>query len=231
MSRLVSVRGADRDVPETATSRASLPHLHQGARRHGVHVLEAGEAGQDPLRVVNRLEGGAVGDGGNGRNREQCLVLAGEDQPVAVEREVERGIAHPVAGEDHAAIARVPQGEGELARDARQPLLTVGLPELPREHAVARGLRRSPRHGPGRGRAPFDCRSSRRTPPRPRAAAPPRPPSRGRRAIRPRRGSTPPTPAPRCSSLAPMARSSPRSAPPKMPYTASTNSSNRCLCA
>ena len=109
MTRLVSVRGTDRDVPEAATSSASLLHLHQRARRHGMHALDAGEAGEDPLGVVDRLEGGAVGDGGNGRNRKQRLVLAGEDQPLAIQREVERGIAHPVAGEDHAAISRVPQ--------------------------------------------------------------------------------------------------------------------------
>ena len=110
MTRLVPVRGADRDVPEAAAPRASLPHLHQRARRHGMHVLDAGESGQDPLGVVDRLEGGAVGDGGDGRNGKQRLVLAREDQPVTIQREVERGIAHPVAGEDHAAIARVPQG-------------------------------------------------------------------------------------------------------------------------
>ena len=115
---LVQVGGAHRDVPVAPARRTGLRAPRSSAPgATGWMPSRQVTPGTDPLGVLDGLERGPVGPGRDRVERQQRLVFAREDQPLSSQREIERRVADPVAGQDEPPARCIPQRQGELARD------------------------------------------------------------------------------------------------------------------
>ena len=160
--------------------------------------------------------------------RQQRLVLAGEDEPPrAIDGEVQRRVADTIASQDQRAArtpARVPPPSGPRRARARRRRGGAGARAAagrrPKAAASTRG------GAPPARRAAAGCLPRHRTPARRPSSA-----WTGRRCpahtqVDPaRRATSARPPQPRCASRGPMASSSSRLASPRMPYTAPMASS------
>ena len=126
-------------LPEAADPQRTL--LVHGARA-GRQLLDAGEHRQRRGHVagaevqIERLVVQLARDGGVA---EQRLDLGSEEEPIAAEVVVDRLLAEPVAREEQALPARVPDGEGEHPAQALGERVAPLLVTVDQDFGVAAG--------------------------------------------------------------------------------------------